>query len=185
MLIFKIHVQTFENHILHVQNKSITFFVKSFNEGAKSMKGNKINVTIRIDKDLWELAKMVLPCSRNAFIEKQLTSYLHSIDEISELEKEITQDKQDLQAKEEKLKHLKDIRALNDKNEGKIKQAMTTVFNIIQEHDEISQKQIMFIARRESISEEVLTKEIKKHKFKITKYTKEEREIKWESVKFF
>lgn len=149
------------------------------------MKGNKINVTIRIDKDLWELAKMVLPCSRNAFIERQLTSYLHSIDEISELEKEITQDRQELQAKEEKLEHLKEIRALNDKNEDKIKDAMMTVFKIISEHDEISESQITNIAGINSISRDVLLREIKKHNFKISKYTQDEREIKWTNVKFY
>lgn len=47
------------------------------------MKSNKINVTIRIDKDIWELAKIILPCSRNAFIEKQLKNYVDSIDEIN------------------------------------------------------------------------------------------------------
>ena len=50
------------------------------------MKGDKITVSLRIDKNLWELAKMVLPCSRNAFIERQLRTYLNSIDEIKELE---------------------------------------------------------------------------------------------------
>lgn len=149
------------------------------------MKGNKINVTIRIDKDLWELAKIVLPCSRNAFIERQLTSYLHSIDEISELEKEITQDKQDLQAKEEKLEHLKEIRALNDKNEEKISNAMSTVWRIISEHDAISESQITSVAGANSISRDVLLREIKKHKFKISKYTQDEREIKWTDVKFY
>ena len=124
-----------------------------------------------------------MPCSRNAFIEKQLTSYLQSIDEISELEKEIDQNKQDLQVKEEKLEHLKEIRAMNDKNVEKIQQAMTTVFNIIQNKDEISKSEIEFVANHNKISKDVLTKEIKKHNFKITMYRKEEHEIKFTDVK--
>lgn len=140
------------------------------------MKGNKINVTIRIDKDLWEFAKMVLPCSRNSFIERQLRHYINSIDEISELENEINQDKQELQAKEERLNHLKELRKMNDKNVEIINEAMKTVFNIIQKNGEISKTQIDFISRSHQISNEVLTREIKKLNFKITKYTKEERE---------
>jgi hypothetical protein len=153
-------------------------------QGARSMKGNKINVTIRIDKDLWEFAKMVLPCSRNSFIERQLRSYINSIDEISELENEINQEKQDLQAKEERLKHLKELREMNDNNKEIINEAMTTVFNIIQTNGEISKTQIEFISRSKQISNEVLTKEIKKHKFKITKYTKEERETNLNKIDF-
>ena len=146
------------------------------------MKGNKTNVTIRIDKDLWEFSKMVLPCSRNAFIERQLRTYLQSIDEISELEKEINEDKQELQAKEEKLEHLKEIRKRNDENKEIMANAMSVVFDIVQEHDEISQSQITFIAGHNQISERALTNEIKKRGFKISKYTKDVKETKINNV---
>ena len=147
------------------------------------MKGNKINVTIRIDKDLWDFAKMVLPCSRNAFIERQLKLYLNSIDEIKELEQEIEQDKQDLQVKQEKLDHLKEIRKRNDANVELMQEAMQRVCTIVQIHGEISQGQIDFIARNKKMTRDALEKEIKKNKFKIVKYTAEERETKLKNVK--
>lgn len=139
------------------------------------MKSNKINVTIRIDKDIWELAKIMLPCSRNAFIEKQLKNYVDSIDEIKQLEQEIEEANQSLAIKQEKLNHLKEIRERNNRNKETINKAMETVFNIVQEHGEISESQITYIANHNNINRSVLVGEIKKFKFKISKYTKEEK----------
>ena len=147
------------------------------------MKGDKITVSLRIDKNLWELAKMVLPCSRNAFIERQLRTYLNSIDEIKELENEIEQDTQDLQAKKERLEQLIEIRKRNDANVELMREAMTTVFNIVQSNGEISHEQIDFIAGSKKMTREALIKEIKKNKFKIVKYTKGERERRLKDVK--
>lgn len=140
------------------------------------MKSNKINVTIRIDKDIWELAKIMLPCSRNAFIEKQLRSYINSVDEIKQLEKEIEENKQEIALKQEKLNHLKEVREKNNRNKERIYKALETVFNIVREHGEISENQINYISNHNNISREILTTEIKKLNFKITKYTKEEKE---------
>jgi len=147
------------------------------------MKGDKITVSLRIDKNLWELAKMVLPCSRNAFIERQLRTYLNSIDEIKELENEIEQDTQDLQAKKERLEHLIEIRKRNDANVELMTEAMTTVFNIVHSNGEISHEQIDFIAGSKKMTREALIKEIKKNNFKIVKYTKGEKESRLKDVK--
>lgn len=147
------------------------------------MKSNKINVTIRIDKDIWELAKIMLPCSRNAFIEKQLKNYVDSIDEIKQLEQEIEEANQSLAIKQEKLNHLKEIRERNNRNKETINKAMETVFNIVQEHGEISESQITYIANHNNINRSVLVGEIKKFKFKISKYTKEEKETTIKNVK--
>lgn len=147
------------------------------------MKSNKINVTIRIDKDIWELAKIMLPCSRNAFIEKQLKNYVDSIDEIKQLEQEIEEANQSLAIKQEKLNHLKEIRERNNRNKETINKAMETVFNIVQEHGEISESQITYIANHNNINRSILVGEIKKFKFKISKYTKEEKETTIKNVK--
>lgn len=147
------------------------------------MKSNKINVTIRIDKDIWELAKIMLPCSRNAFIEKQLKNYVDSIDEIKRLEQEIEEANQSLAIKQEKLNHLKEIRERNNRNKETINKAMETVFNIVQEHGEISESQITYIANHNNLNRSVLVGEIKKFKFKISKYTKEEKETTIKNVK--
>lgn len=147
------------------------------------MKSNKINVTIRIDKDIWELAKIMLPCSRNAFIEKQLKNYVDSIDEIKQLEQEIEEANQSLAIKQEKLNYLKEIRERNNRNKETINKAMETVFNIVQEHGEISESQITYIANHNNINRSVLVGEINKFKFKISKYTKEEKETTIKNVK--
>lgn len=137
------------------------------------MKREKVNATIRIDKEIWELSKILLPCSRNAFIEKQLIRYINSLDDIEELEREINEDKANLQAKEEKLNDLIQMREFNNKNKEIIDKAMGVVFDIIKEHGEVSKTQINFIAHNNHISEDVLTSEIKKRNLKISPYTKE------------
>lgn len=128
-------------------------------------------VTITIDSDLWRIAGVLLPCSRSKFIENQLREYINSKNEIEELEREVEREKQSIKAKEEKIKHLKEIRDLNNKNKEVIFKAMETVRNIVFEHDAISKSQIEFIASKNTISADVLTAEIKKENIKISEYT--------------
>lgn len=40
--------------------------------------GEKIRTTINIDKDLWDLLELKLPCSISAFFERQARIYLFS-----------------------------------------------------------------------------------------------------------
>lgn len=140
------------------------------------MKSNKITVAITIDKDIWELSKVLLPCNRSKFIERSLVQYINSIDDIEQLEKEIKQDKQSLAIKEHKLQELKNIREKNTKNKDKINKAMETVFKIVLNNDEISETQIRDIANINFIDETILKEKVIKQGFKITKYTKEEHE---------
>lgn len=143
------------------------------------MKREKVNATIRIDKEIWELSKILLPCSRNAFIEKQLIRYINSLDDIEELEREINEDKANLQAKEEKLNDLRQMREFNNKNKEIIDKAMSVVFDIIDKHGEVSKTQITFIAGHNHISEDVLTSEVKKRNLKISPYTKKTEETRF------
>ena len=143
------------------------------------MKREKVNATIRIDKEIWELSKILLPCSRNAFIEKQLIRYINSLDDIEELEREINEDKANLQAKEEKLNDLRQMREFNNKNREIIDKAMRVVFDIIGEHGEVSKTQITYIANNNHISEDVLTSEVKKRNLKISPYTKKTEETRF------
>ena len=109
--------------------------------------------------------------------------YILLVRGIKELENEIEQDTQDLQAKKERLEHLIEIRKRNDANVELMREAMTTVFNIVQSNGEISHEQIDFIAGSKKMTREALIKEIKKNKFKIVKYTKGERERRLKDVK--
>lgn len=147
------------------------------------MKGNKITATITIDKDIWQLAKVLLPCNRSKFIERQIINYINSIDDIETLEREINEEKQALAVKELKLKELKEIREKNTQNKDKINKAMETAFKIVLNNGEISQTQIKDIANINFIDESILLSEIKKQGFKITKYTREERETTLKNVK--
>ena len=140
------------------------------------MKSNKITVAITIDKDIWELAKVLLPCNRSTFIERSIVQYINSIDDIEQLEKEIKQERQSLAIKEHKLQELKNIREKNTKNKEKINKAMETVFKIVLNNDEISETQIRDIANINFIDETILKEKVMKQGFRITKYTKEEHE---------
>ena len=138
--------------------------------------GKKITASITIDSDLWELANIMLPCSRSSFIEQAILGYINSFDEIEELEKEIKEEKRELQAKEQKLKDLKEARELKNKNQDQINKAMRTVYNISGKHGAISVKQIKFIAKANEITDTILTARIKKEGIKINKYTDEWKE---------
>ena len=140
------------------------------------MSNNKITATFTIDKDIWDLAKVLLPCNRSKFIERAIVQYINSIDDIEQLEKEIKEERQALAIKEQKLQELKDIKERNTKNKEKINKAMETVFKIVLEHDEISETQIKDIANINLIDEVILKEKVKKQGFRITKYTKEEHE---------
>ena len=139
-------------------------------------------VTITIDSDLWELASILLPCSRSAFIERMLRQYINSVNEIEQLELEIKQEEEATQVKREKLKELKRVRELNNKNEELISNAMRTVFNIVVKHGSISKKQIIDIANINLIETEVLEERIKKENIKISSYTSDFKE---ETIKGF
>ena len=140
------------------------------------MSSNKITVAITIDKDIWTLADVLLPCNRSKFIEKSIVNYINSIDDIDELEKEMREEEQKLAIKKHKLQEMKKVRDENTKNEDKINKAMETAFKIILAHGEISEGQIKNIAHLNMIDSSVLRDRIDKQGFKITKYTKEERE---------
>ena len=83
--------------------------------------------SITIDEDLWTIAGALLPCSRSKYIETQLRQYINSINDIEQLEREVEKEKQSIRAKEEKIKHLKEIRAINNKNKEVIFKAMECV----------------------------------------------------------
>ena len=139
-------------------------------------------VTITVDSDLWELASIMLPCSRSSFIERQLRTYISSVNEIEELEEQIRKEKEATQVKEDKLRELKRIRELNNKNEELISRAMETVHNIVLKHKSISRKQIVNIANINLIEVEILEERIKKEGIKISSFTVEYKE---QNVKFF
>lgn len=47
--------------------------------------GEKIRTTINIDKDIWDLLEIKLPCSRSAFFERQGREYLFSGNNLEKL----------------------------------------------------------------------------------------------------
>ena len=140
------------------------------------MAKNKITVAFTVDKDIWEIAKYRLPCSRSRYLESCLIKAIYSDNEIDLLEKQIAKEKKELIAKEEKLKKLKEFREANSSNEQTINKAMITVHNIVNAHDSISEAQIIHISKSNFLNPEVLTDIIKKEGIRITEYTIEEKE---------
>ena len=147
------------------------------------MKSNRINATFTIDKDVWDLAKVLLPCDRSKFIERSIVTYINSLDDIAQLEREIEDDEQALAIKRHKLDEMKKVRDKNTRNKEKINKAMQTAFKIVLNHGAISEGQIKDIANINFIDETFLRKQIVEQGFKITKYTQEERETSLKNVK--
>ena len=138
------------------------------------MANNKITVTFTVDKDIWEVSKYRLPCSRSKYLEGCLIKAIYSDNEIDILEKQIAEDKKELIAKEEKLKKLKEFTEANSSNEQAIKKAMITVHNIVSNRDSISKAQIIHISKSNFLNPDVLTEIIKKEGISITEFTIEE-----------
>lgn len=147
------------------------------------MKNNRINATFTIDKDVWQLAKVLLPCDRSKFIERSIINYINSIDDIAQLEKEIKEQEQAIAIKKQKLEEMKKVRDENTRNKEKINKAMQTAFNIVLNHGEISEGQIKDIAHINLIDDVFLREQIVKQGFKITRYTKDEHETTLKKVK--
>lgn len=147
------------------------------------MKSNRINATFTIDRDVWQLAKVLLPCDRSKFIERAIVNYINSIDDIAQLEKEIKDERQALAIKEHKLAELKKVREQNTQNKEKINDAMQTAFKIVLNNGEISEGQIKDIAHINMIDDVFFREQIVKQGFKITRYTKEEHEVSLKQVK--
>ena len=140
------------------------------------MAKNRITVAFTVDKDIWQVAKYKLPCSRSKYLEDCLRRAIYSENEIETLEKEIAKEKADIVAKEEKLQKLKEFRTANSSNEESIRKAMITVYNIVNAHDSVSEAQIIHIAEGNFLNPDVLTDVIKKEGIRITKFTAEEKE---------
>ena len=82
---------------------------------------------------------------------------------IEELEKEIEQDKSDLKAKEDRLKELKRVRAMNDENRELINKAMATIQKLIYNQGYvIGLNQIESVSRINGLSFNILKKETQK-----------------------
>lgn len=140
------------------------------------MAKNKITVAFTVDKDIWEVAKYKLPCSRSRYLEGCLIKAVYSDNEIDILEKEIASAEAELIAKKEKLNKLIEFTEANSSNEQAINKAMITVHNIVNAHDSISEAQIIYISKSNFLNPEVLTEIIKKEGIKITEFTAEEKE---------
>lgn len=140
------------------------------------MAKNKITVAFTVDKDIWEVAKYKLPCSRSRYLESCLIKAVYSDNEIDILEKEIASAEAELIAKKEKLNKLIEFTEANSSNEQAINKAMITVHNIVNAHDSISEAQIIHISKSNFLNPEVLTEIIKKEGIRITEFTAEEKE---------
>lgn len=133
--------------------------------------GNKKTVGITIDKDIWELAGLILPCSRSKFIENTLKEYINSSNDIEKLKNELKEKETEISILKQKIEQIEDIEAKNSKDINIINKAMTTVYNIVNAHGKISKEQINYIARNNTIKETVLIDKIEKENIKIVLYT--------------
>lgn len=133
------------------------------------MKQKKRAVTFKIDGDLWDMAKDILPCSRGQFIEKKILEYVNSSDEEAELKKELVNLESTIQNKKDKLKQIQDRKNKNTENQQIIQKAMITVYKINLEHKCVPMERINSIANLHNINKEFLKEKIIAENIKIVK----------------
>ena len=125
----------------------------------------KTRTTISIDKEIWDLLKLKLPCSRSQFFENKAREYIFTSASIEELRKEISQMQVELNSKKAYLKEQEKLQKVNDNNINLINNALVTVRKIHSNQKEIiGLNQIYNVARINGLSPEKLEKEIKKDK---------------------
>ncbi len=126
---------------------------------------NKIRATISIDKEIWDLLKLKLPCSRSQFFEDKAREYIFTNPSLDKLREEISQMEMDLRSKKAYLKEQQELQEANDKNINLINKALATVRKIHSNQKElIGLNQIYNVARMNGLTPEKLEKEVKKDK---------------------
>ena len=127
---------------------------------------NKIRATISIDKEIWDLLKLKLPCSRSQFFEDKAREYIFTNPSLDKLREEISQMEMDLRSKKAYLKEQQELQEANDKNINLINKALATVRKIHSNQKElIGLNQIYNVARMNGLTPDKLEKEVRKNKF--------------------
>ena len=126
---------------------------------------NKIRATISIDKEIWDLLKLKLPCSRSQFFEDKAREYIFTNPSLDKLREEISQMEMDLRSKKAYLKEQQELQEANDNNINLINKALATVRKIhLNQKELIGLNQIYNVARMNGLTPEKLEKEVKKDK---------------------
>lgn len=133
-------------------------------------KSNKIRASITIDKNVWNLLKYRLPCSRSNFFEQQAIKYLNSSDQIAELQEKIKNNELETQQMKMELEKLISIKKENDKNKELIEKAMIVIRDINFQNNFISQDQLNFISQAHNISKEVIEAKCKDENITISNF---------------
>lgn len=132
--------------------------------------GEKIRTTINIDKDIWDLLALKLPCSRSSFFERMAREYLfgnNKLEELKEQKKEYELSISRIDLEIEKLEKLQEANT-NDKTINDM--AMQTVRKVAYNNDgQITESQIGFIANQHGIKPIAFKEKVLKQGIQIVK----------------
>ena len=131
---------------------------------------NKVNATITVDKNVWNLAKSKLSCSRSEFIEKQLKMALDIDDPESELLEKIKSRQNEINVLKDKLCNLRRIKKLESKDHKFLNKALTSLKRLHDKLGMIGLNQIDNIARFNKVSANELETLCKNNGFNIVNY---------------
>lgn len=130
--------------------------------------GEKIRTTINIDKDIWELLEIKLPCSRSSFFEKMAREYLFRNNNLEELKKQKKEAELTVSSLDFEIKKLEDLQKANNENLSVIEQAMQSVRKIVfNNKGAISNTQIKYIANNNGLSYDILKEKALNENIKI------------------
>lgn len=131
--------------------------------------GEKIRTTINIDKDIWELLEIKLPCSRSSFFERMGREYLFRNNNLEELKKQKKEAELTVSSLDFEIKKLEDLQKANNENLSVIEQAMQSVRKIVfNNKGAISNTQIKYIANNNGLSYDILKEKALNENIKIS-----------------
>lgn len=114
--------------------------------------GEKIRTTINIDKDIWELLELKLPCSRSSFFERMAREYLFGNNKLEELKEQKKEYQLSISRIDLEIEKLEKLQEANTNDENINNMAMQTVRKVAYHNDgQITESQIGFIANQHGI----------------------------------
>lgn len=133
------------------------------------VKQNKIRRNITVDPYLWEQLPKYISGTRSSFIEMCINKQIYCNDDVDELERQIAEleiQKRNIETeiliKQNKIKELKELRELNNKNRLILEKAMHTIRLVYENESYIDKHRIKFIANRHNIDLNIILEQCKK-----------------------
>ena len=130
----------------------------------------KIQRSIYIDEDVWELAKTRIPGSLSCYIQKQLEIVCRLDNEKEKIERELYEKEQELIALRSQLCKLEKEDKLKRESNIDFEKAFSSILRIYDKYNEIGENQIINLARSNEVSEKDLISFCKSNGLNVVKF---------------